>query len=151
MPRWKIIFNVVSGVTLHTLSLKGFSPLWHNINNKNAEETPKVCLFPDGSTLDMDPEDAAYWTGLWLYKHCSLTVEEHRSQHLHNLRARRMKFLDYCITKNGQFGWQGVIPAAVAETVKKWNYIPKHKTKCTIETVYDFQISRQHFLPFWNS
>lgn len=42
------------------MSLKGFSPLWHNINNKNAEETPKVCLFPDGSNLDMDPEDAAY-------------------------------------------------------------------------------------------
>lgn len=133
------------------MSLKGFSPLWHNINNKNAEETREICLFPDGSNLDMDPEDAAYWTGLWLYKHCSLTVEEHQLQHLHNLRAGRMKFLGYCITKDGQFGWQGVIPAAVAGTVKTWNYIPKQKTKCTIDILYDFQFSRQYFLPFSNS
>lgn len=151
MARWKIFFNVVSGVTLHTLSLKGFSPLRHNINNKNAEETHKVCLFPDGSNLDMYPEDARYWTGLWLYKHCSLTVEEHHLQHLHNLSAGSMKFLDYCINKDGQFGGQGVIPATVAGTVKTWNYIPKHKTTCTIEILYDFQFSWQHFLPFWSS
>lgn len=71
--------------------------------------------------------------GVRLYKHCSLTVEEHHSQHLHNLSAGRMKFLDYCITKDGEFGGQGLIPAAVAGTVKTLNYISKHKTKCTIE------------------
>lgn len=123
------------------MSLKGFSPLRHNINNKNAQKTPEICLFPDGSNLDMDPEDAAYWTGLWLYKHCSLTVEEHQSQHLHNLCAARMKFLGYCITKDGQFGWQWVIPAAVAGTVKTWNYIPKKNQNALSKfcTIFYFQ------------
>lgn len=89
--------------------------------------------------------------GVWLYKHCSLTVEEHHSQHLHNFSAGRMKFLDYCITKQGELEGEGVIPAAAAGTVKTWNYIPEHKIKCTIKNLYNLQFSQQHLLPFWSS
>lgn len=56
----KNLFNVVSGVTLHTLSLKGFSPLWHNINNKKMRKHSRYVYSLMDLKLDTDPEDAVY-------------------------------------------------------------------------------------------